>query len=166
MFTFFPLYLFFLEKIYVFIKISHCSSSENCSLTHIWKPSRWLWSLAVFLIIRNASLEPVVNPLCKTGGSIRWGGGEEEDGEMVQQHCDPERCHPLRWPVSWAGQREHGAAAPSDMGNGWAPSRPTILLCPHRATGHSGDRATPLLGLLLLAAACLLRTHLEIMAAE
>lgn len=65
MFTFFPLYLFFLEKIYVFIKISHCSSSENHSLFLLFESlhrgcDRWPHSWS-----QNAHPEPRVNPLCR-----------------------------------------------------------------------------------------------------
>lgn len=138
MFTFFPLYLFFLEKIYVFIKISHCSSSENRSLAHIRKPSRWLWSLATFLIIWNAPPEPAVNPLRGTGGDgICWGGEEEEEEGEVVRHCsDPERRNPSPRPLSWAGQQEHVAT-------GGATSCLTVGLRAGRAAGHRGCRGHP-----------------------
>lgn len=68
MFTFFSLYLFFLEKIYVFIKISRCSSSENCSLAHIWKPSRTV--MAGCAPEHPKSPEPLVNPLCRRTGIL------------------------------------------------------------------------------------------------
>lgn len=177
MFTFFPLYLFFLEKIYVFIKISHCSSSENCSFAHIWKPSRWLWLLAMFLIIWNASPEPVVNPLCRTGGDsiCRGGGEEEEEGEMVPK--DLPSLHRgtaviLNVTVQclgWCPELGSGSVWPLPQRTwamaGQSPARPSAFI-PAKLLGTGAPRATPPPGLLLPAAACSLKTHLEIMTEE
>lgn len=72
MFTFFSLYLFFLEKIYVFIKISRCSSSENCSLARIWKPSRTA-VMAGCAPEHPKSPQPPVNPLWGSRGfGVCW----------------------------------------------------------------------------------------------
>lgn len=158
MFTFFPLYLFFLEKIYVFIKISHCSGSENHSLAHIRKPSRWLWSLATFLIIWNASPEPAVNPLgpeeTAFAGAVRrrrvrWSGTALILNVAIHHlgHC-PELGSRSAWPLM--GQ-------PLARPSAFVPAEPL-------GTGAAG--ATPPPGLLLPAAACLLKTHLEIMTEE
>jgi len=135
----------------VFIKISHCSSSENCSLAHIWKPSRWLWWLAVFLSVWNASPEPGVNPLCRTGADGVCRGGGEEEGEKVPKDLptlhrwDPERCRPSPWSVSRAGQWERVAAAPLDVGDGWQPPCHPSALIPAEppGTGLVGPPLTP-----------------------
>lgn len=87
MFTFFSLYLFFLEKIYVFIKISRCSSSENCSLARIWKPSRTA-VMAGCAPGHPKSPEPLVNPLCESGGfGVCWAVGRRRRVGLSLRTC-------------------------------------------------------------------------------